>query len=142
MTSLCLTYPLDFARTRLAVETNTNGQPKYRGIYHCLRSISHREGIGGTYRGFLVSLQFVALSRAVFFGMFDTIRGTITEDTKQLHFFTVWFIAQICVISSGLMCYPMDTVRRQLMLQSGQKLKLYNGSVDCMLKTFRFALPN
>jgi solute carrier family 25 (adenine nucleotide translocator) protein 4/5/6/31 len=89
MTSLCLVYPLDLARTRLAVET------KHRGIYDCLRSITQKEGFAGMYRGFFVSLQFVALSRAAFFGMFDTIRGTIAEDTKQLHFFTVWFIAQV-----------------------------------------------
>lgn len=137
MTSLCLTYPLDLARTRLAVETTKNGTPKYRGIYDCLKGISQREGFAGTYRGFIVSLQFVALSRAVFFGMFDTIRGTIAEDPKKLHFFTTWFIAQICVISSGLICYPIDTVRRQMMLQAGQKTKTYNSSVDCFVQLFR-----
>jgi len=131
MTSLCLVYPLDLARTRLAVET------KHRGIYDCLRSITQKEGFAGMYRGFFVSLQFVALSRAAFFGMFDTIRGTIAEDTKQLHFFTVWFIAQTCVVTSAYLCYPADTIRRKLMMQSGQKVKQYNGTLDCLVKTFR-----
>jgi solute carrier family 25 (adenine nucleotide translocator) protein 4/5/6/31 len=121
----------------MAVETSKNGMPKYRGIYDCLQNITKREGFVGNYRGFLVSLQFVALSRAVFFGLFDTIRGTIVEDTKQLHFVTVFLIAQACVVSSGLICYPMDSVRRKLMLQSGQKIKPYNGSIDCFLKTFK-----
>lgn len=31
----------------------------------------------------------------------------------------------------------MDTVRRKLMLQSGQKVKTYDGSIDCLLKTFK-----
>jgi len=136
-TSLCLTYPLDVARTRLAVETNKNGTARYRGIYDCLRTISQKEGIFGTYKGFIVSLQFVAVSRAIFFGMFDTIRGTLVEDTRQLHFFAVFFLAQICVISSGLLAYPLDTVRRKLMLQSGQNIKEFNGSIDCLMKTFR-----
>ncbi|KAI6177183.1 ADP/ATP translocase [Aphelenchoides bicaudatus] len=135
-TSLMLLYPLDLARTRLAVETKRNGSPKFNGIYDCLRKITAREGFVGNYRGFLVSLQFVALSRAVFFGMFDTARCTITDDMKKLHFVTVFLIAQACVVTSGWLCYPMDTVRRKLMLQSGQSVKPYNGTIDCFLKTF------
>jgi solute carrier family 25 (adenine nucleotide translocator) protein 4/5/6/31 len=134
MTTLCLTYPLDLARTRLAVDRNLGG------IYRCLRSIVKTEGLAGTYRGFFISLQFVAISRAIFFGMFDTIRGSITDDPKQLHFITVFLLAQTCVISSGLICYPIDTVRRLLMLQAGQNNKIYNGSVDCFLKTLRYVL--
>lgn len=101
-TSLCLVYPLDLARTRLAVETTKNGTPKFRGIYDCLRKITQHEGFAGTYRGFFVSLQFVALSRAVFFGLFDTIRGTIVEDTKQLHFVSVFLIAQVNLFQMGI----------------------------------------
>lgn len=32
---------------------------------------------------------------------------------------------------AGLMSYPLDTVRRRLMMQSGRKDKLYNGTIDC-----------
>jgi len=137
MTCLCLVYPLDLARTRLAVDTKRDGSSKYRGIYDCLRQITRREGPVGAYRGFFMSLQHVTVYGAVFFGMFDTIRGTISEDERQLNFFSVWMLAQACVVSSSLICYPMDTVRRKLAMQSGQQVKPFSGSLDCFAKTFR-----
>merc|ERR1711957_672674 len=32
----------------------------------------------------------------------------------------------------GIISYPLDTVRRRLMMTSGSKEKLYNGTIDCM----------
>jgi len=41
---------------------------------------------------------------------------------------------------AGLLSYPLDTVRRRLMMQSGRKTAdgkkevLYNGTIDCFRK--------
>lgn len=94
-TVLCVAYPLDLARTRLAVDMKPDGSKRFNGIYDCTRKITNQDGIRGMYRGFLCSLQFVVISRAAFFGMFDTLRCTIGEDPKKLSFFTTWFLAQV-----------------------------------------------
>ncbi|KAI6188086.1 ADP/ATP translocase [Aphelenchoides besseyi] len=117
VTSLCCLYPLDVARTKLAVETKKDGSCKFRGITHCLRHLLQTEGIAGIYRGFVVSVQFVAISRSIFFGMFDTIRSSMAEDPKKLSFATVWFIAQTCV--------------------QGKVKKMYTGSMDYIVKTLK-----
>ncbi|KAK5982557.1 ADP/ATP translocase 1 domain protein [Trichostrongylus colubriformis] len=96
----------------------------------CLETIRKREGWLSWYRGFNASVQFVIASRAAFFGVFDVIRTSVA-DPKQLHFFTTWMLAQVCLIGSGLLCYPLDTVRRQMMMQAGKRQKMFNNSWSC-----------
>ncbi|VDM74693.1 unnamed protein product, partial [Strongylus vulgaris] len=91
-------------------------------------------GLGGVTAllllGFSASVQFVFASRATFFGLFDVLRTSVA-DPKQLHFLTLWLIAQVCLITSGLLCYPMDTVRRQMMMQAGRIDKTFRSSWSC-----------
>lgn len=99
-TTLCFLYPLDFARTRLAVDGISNNQNtrQFKGLFHCLRKTCARErGIHGLYRGFLVSLHFTVASRAIFFGIFDTARSIINEDYlhRELTFVMNWSLAQV-----------------------------------------------
>lgn len=97
-TALILLYPLDFARTRLAVDVNMNGTKRFNGIYDCFKDIYIKEGgPHGLYRGFCASLQFVVISRAIFFGLFDTSRAWLSEEyyKKQLSFITTWCLAQV-----------------------------------------------
>jgi solute carrier family 25 (adenine nucleotide translocator) protein 4/5/6/31 len=137
-TTLCICYPLDFARTRLAVDSKKDGSQRFKGINDCLRKIYAKDGIQGLYRGFIVSLQFIVVSRAVFFGLFDTLRVTAADNNpKKLPFISTLGLAQICIVTSSIMCYPLDTVRRRLMMESGKKEKLYSGSIDCWQKIMR-----
>ena len=39
-------------------------------------------------------------------------------------------------ITSGLISYPIDTVRRRMMMTSGEAVK-YKGSVDCAMKVIK-----
>jgi len=138
--TLCVCYPLDFARTRLALEMSG----KSNGVFTCLRSIYSKEGVPGWYRGFFISLNFVVASRAIFFGLFDTLKATCQDykrETKevspQLSFICTFILAQLCITASGLCTYPMDTVRRKLMLQSGKSEKQYSSSLDCYSKILK-----
>ncbi|VDP24510.1 unnamed protein product [Onchocerca flexuosa] len=56
--------------------------------------------------------------------MFDTVK-TLVAAEKKLNFFFAWMIAQIVTVSSGILSYPWDTVRRRMMMQSGRKDILY-----------------
>ena len=39
--------------------------------------------------------------------------------------------AQVVTVLSGIASYPLDTVRRRLMMQSGRADKMYSGTMDC-----------
>lgn len=58
-TSLCIVYPLDFARTRLAVDVGgrSGGAREFTGLGDCLSKTYKSDGLIGLYRGFSVSIQ-------------------------------------------------------------------------------------
>lgn len=134
-TSLCFVYPLDFARTRLAADVGKGSSREFKGLGDCLFKIFKSDGPIGLYRGFFVSVQGIIIYRAAYFGMFDTAKSIATSGGKEkLNFFVAWGIAQIVTVSSGILSYPWDTVRRRMMMQSGRKEILYKNTLDCALK--------
>lgn len=134
-TSLCVVYPLDFARTRLAADVGKGTDREFTGLVDCIVKIFKTDGPIGLYRGFLVSVQGIIIYRAAYFGLFDTVKSVAVGDSKEsLNFFVTWGIAQVVTVSSGILSYPWDTVRRRMMMQSGRKDILYKNTLDCAIK--------
>merc|ERR1719233_1445630 len=129
-TSLCFVYPLDFGRTRLAADVGSGKVREFSGLGNCLATIFKKDGPIGLYRGFAVSVQGIIIYRAAYFGTYDTIKDLLPSKPG---FFVSWGIAQVVTVSSGILSYPFDTVRRRLMMMSGAKGKdiLYTGTLDC-----------
>lgn len=133
--SLCVVYPLDFARTRLAVDVGKGeGSRQFNGLVDCLGKIAKSDGPLGLYRGFGISVLGIIVYRGAYFGLFDTGNAILFADTKNASFFAMWAFAQTTTTAAGIISYPLDTVRRRLMMQSGRKEKMYTGTVDCFNK--------
>jgi len=137
-TSLCFVYPLDFARTRLAADVGSGKAREFSGLGNCLTTIAKRDGIGGLYQGFFVSIQGIIVYRASYFGTYDTVKGML-PDPKSAGFFMSWAIAQVVTTGAGIISYPFDTVRRRMMMQSGRSKAdiLYTGTADCWKKIYK-----
>jgi len=134
-TSLMFVYPLDFARTRLAADVGKGNERQFTGLLDCLKKIRASDGMKGLYQGFGVSVLGIIAYRACYFGGYDTAKRTILADPKTSVIFK--FIIAQCVTSiSGIMSYPLDTVRRRMMMQSGRKGAdiMYTGTLDCFRK--------
>lgn len=136
-TSLCVVYPLDFARTRLAADVGKGSGREFSGLGNCLVKIFKSDGLLGLYRGFFVSVQGIIIYRASYFGFFDTIKSMVSTDPKKVNFFVAWGIAQVVTVCSGIASYPWDTVRRRMMMQSGKKEILYKNTWDCAVKIIK-----
>lgn len=108
---------------------------EFKGFSDCIRKIVKTDGVVGLYRGFNSSNQGIRY-RASCFGLFDTITGTMVKDKKKLGFFHAWIIGQFTVVTSGLICYPWDTVRRRIMMQSGREDVLYRNTWHCWKRIF------
>jgi len=133
--SLCVVYPLDFARTRLAVDVGKGeGSRQFNGLVDCIAKIAKSDGPLGLYRGFGISVMGIIVYRGAYFGLFDTGNAIIFGDSKNANFFAMWGFAQLTTTAAGIISYPMDTVRRRLMMQSGRADKMYSGTVDCFNK--------
>ena len=139
-TSLMFVYPLDFARTRLAADVGRGkggGEREFSGLTDCLSKIFKSDGMIGLYRGFGISVVGIIFYRAAYFGMFDTGKVFLFEDMKKANVLFVWAFAQFVTVSAGIASYPLDTVRRRLMMQSGRADILYAGTIDCFRKILR-----
>jgi len=141
-TSLMFVYPLDFARTRLAADVGKGkkgGEREFNGLVDCLQKIYKSDGAIGLYRGFVISVVGIIAYRASYFGMFDTGKVFLFEDIKKANFFAMWAFAQAVTVSAGIASYPLDTVRRRLMMQSGRTGAdiMYTGTMDCFRKILK-----
>jgi len=137
-TSLCFVYPLDFARTRLAADVGSGKEREFSGLVNCLTKTAKLGGVGSLYNGFGISVVGIIFYRASYFGMFDTGKVILFEDIKTANFFAMWAFAQVVTVSSGIVSYPLDTVRRRLMMTSGKTGadRMYTGTMDCIKKIY------
>merc|ERR1711929_35074 len=127
--SLMFVYSLDYARTRLANDAKgKGGERQFHGLIDVYVKTLKSDGIQGLYRGFVISAVGIFIYRGMYFGLYDTLKPIILgEDAGvTLSFFLGWAVT----VTAGLMSYPIDTVRRRMMMTSGGGVK-YNGSIDC-----------
>jgi len=136
--SLCIVYPLDYARTRLASDVG-GGKKTFNGLGDCLKKTA--TGPGGffaLYAGFGVSLMGIIPYRGFQLGAFDTIVGLnpYKDDTGVLGALTTFGAAQIAITAGAGISYPFDTVRRRLQMQAEKPVEehVYKGTTDCLKK--------
>merc|ERR1711871_337225 len=134
--SLCIVYPLDYARTRLASDVGS-GKREFSGLFDCLKKTAAR-GPGALYNGFGVSVIGIIPYRGVYFGMFDTLAdlNPYAKDRSIMGIASKFACAQATAITAGYASYPFDTVRRRLQMQSNKPVEewVYKGTADCFAK--------
>ncbi|XP_040564183.1 uncharacterized protein [Lepeophtheirus salmonis] len=128
--SLCFVQSIDYTRTRLA--TDRKGQ--FNGIIDVYVKTLKSDGIVGLYRGFFVSCTCVFIYRGLYFGLYDSLKPILLDENHKMlvSFLLGWAVT----ITSGLIVYPIDTVKRRMMLTSGESVK-YSSSLDCFKHILR-----
>ncbi|KAF8375386.1 hypothetical protein PRIPAC_81815, partial [Pristionchus pacificus] len=121
-TTMCFVYPLDFIRTRISVDVGRNKENReYKGIVDCARKTISSNGVQGLYRGFFISIQTYFIYRAVYFGLYDTVRGMYEKgdglEKRKLNFFASFLLAEGVTVCASYLTYPWDTVRRRMMIK-------------------------
>ncbi|XP_072995896.1 probable ADP,ATP carrier protein At5g56450 [Typha latifolia] len=134
-TTLVIIYPLDIAHTRLAADIGRTDSRQFRGISHFLRTIYRTDGIQGIYRGLPASLHGMVVHRGLYFGGFDTVKDVLISEDSAL--WKRWMAAQAVTTTAGFVSYPLDTVRRRMMMQSGMEKPVYGSTLDCWKKIYR-----
>lgn len=133
-TSLLVVYPLDFARTRLAVDVGKGDNREFKGTIDCILKTAKSSGWGrgGVYNGFVVSCVGIVFYRGAYFGLYDTFANT--PEMKAGGFMYKFALGYSVTVAAGLLSYPLDTVRRRMMMTSGKHAGKYKNSVDCLKK--------
>jgi len=139
--SLCIVYPLDYARTRLASDVGT-GKKQFDGLIDCLKkTASGPKGVMSLYNGFGVSVMGIIPFRGTYFGVNDTLNGLnpYQEVGGIIGLASKFACAQTAAITAAYVSYPFDTVRRRLQMQSDKPVAewLYKNPADCLGKIIK-----
>lgn len=131
-----MVYPLGFARTRLGVDIGKGPEEcQFKGLGDCIMKIAKSDGIIGLYQGFGVSVHDIIVYQASYFGAYDTVKGLLPKP-KKTPFLISFVIAQVITTCSGILSYRFDTVRKHMMMQSGESDRHYKGTMDCFMKIY------
>ncbi|KAJ6702538.1 ADPATP CARRIER PROTEIN 1-RELATED-RELATED [Salix koriyanagi] len=130
--SLLFVYSLDYARTRLANDAKAakkGGERQFNGLVDVYKKTMQSDGVAGLYRGFNISCVGIIVYRGLYFGMYDSLKPVVLTGKLQDSFFASFALGWVITNGAGLASYPIDTVRRRMMMTSGEAVK-YKSSLD------------
>ncbi|KAG2189286.1 hypothetical protein INT44_004428 [Umbelopsis vinacea] len=140
--SLFFVYSLDYARTRLANDSKSakkGGERQFNGLVDVYRKTLASDGVAGLYRGFNISCVGIIVYRGLYFGMYDSLKPALPAQYKD-NFLVNFALGWAVTTGAGLVAwltfcpflasYPIDTVRRRMMMTSGAAVK-YDSSLHC-----------
>jgi len=131
--SLVFVYSLDYARTRLANDAKQGkkgGARQFNGLIDVYTKTFASDGVAGLYRGFMVSCAGIVVYRGCYFGFYDSLKPVVLVGALKTSFVAAFLLGWGVTIISGLLSYPLDTIRRRMMMTSGEAVK-YKNSFDC-----------
>jgi solute carrier family 25 (adenine nucleotide translocator) protein 4/5/6/31 len=131
--SLFFVYSLDYARTRLANDNKSakkGGSRQFNGLLDVYKKTLASDGVAGLYRGFVISCVGIVVYRGLYFGLYDSLKPLLPKNLQN-NFFASFMLGWGITIGAGLASYPLDTVRRRMMMTSGEAVK-YKSSIQAM----------
>lgn len=156
-TAATVLYPVEFLRTRLAMDVQssrvdaTKSIKPNMGMWYVTRSILRTDGITGLYKGYGITLGATIVYRLLHLGGYDALKMEVLSRKQQRHYdlqslgklpeltWTERFlVAEFVTLTAGTICYPLDSVRRRMMMQAGlppDKL-LYRNSLQCFQRVW------
>jgi len=118
----------------LKVQKKGSGPRKYNGLVDVYKKTLATDGIQGLYRGFVISCVGIVIYRGCYFGFYDTLKPILLGPDAGVAL--SFLLGYAVTVTSGLISYPVDTIRRRMMMTSGQAVK-YKGAMDCFFQILR-----
>jgi len=138
--SLLFVYSLDYARTRLANDAKAAkkgaGDRQFNGLIDVYRKTLKTDGIAGLYRGFNISCVGIIVYRGLYFGMYDSLKPVVLTGSLEDNLLASFLLGWAVTIGAGLTSYPIDTVRRRMMMTSGEAVK-YKSSMHAFTEILK-----
>lgn len=113
VTSQSLTYPLDFARARMAVTKKS----EYATLRQVFRKIFNQEGLMTFYRGYVPTIAGVIPYAGVSFFTYDTLKHMYKDhfhENPSTHPVASLLFGAIAGVLAQSSSYPLDIIRRRM----------------------------
>uniref|UniRef100_A0A4W4E3J9 Solute carrier family 25 member 32 n=2 Tax=Electrophorus electricus TaxID=8005 RepID=A0A4W4E3J9_ELEEL len=138
--STLVLHPLDLVKIRFAVSDGLELRPKYRGIWHCMRSIWQQEGLRGLYQGVTPNVWGSGASWGLYFFFYNAIKAYIKEG-RQTELRATEHLVAAAEAGAMTLCLtnPIWVTKTRLVLQysTDPSKKPYKGMVDTLVKIYR-----
>lgn len=146
MRSITFLYPLGFLRTRLAADIgNASKQERVypNGMRDVTRSIWRSDGFKGFYKGYGIALASVTVYRVVYLGGYDFLKSEIHVNNGDggvpPTIGQKFLAAQSVSMAASISYYPLDSVRRRMMMEAGKldHERMYSNSIHCFQRILK-----
>merc|ERR1712130_1050203 len=95
------------------------GERQFNGLIDVYKKTLASDGIAGLYRGFMPSVLGIVVYRGLYFGMYDSIKPVVLVGPLEGNFLASFALGWGVTTGAGLASYPLDTIRRRMMMTSG-----------------------
>jgi solute carrier family 25 (mitochondrial adenine nucleotide translocator), member 4/5/6/31 len=75
------------------------------------------------------SVAGIIVYRGLYFGMYDSIKPVVLTGNLANNFLASFMLGWCVTTGAGIASYPLDTIRRRMMMTSGEAVK-YKSSFD------------
>lgn len=94
-----------------------------------------REGVLSAYRGFNVAVASMAAYKALYFGLYDTAKQFVFGESRPgKEKAPIWQRAALAATTTFIaasVTYPLDIIRKRLIVDVGADTKQYGNSLRC-----------
>ena len=148
-TTITFLYPLAFMRTRLAVDIGVaeKGERNFaNGMRDVIGTIWRSDGIRGFYKGYGIALISVSMHRFVYLGGYDYIKSEYAAKKNKdkagsegkMVVAERFAAAQLVSMAASTLHYPLDCVRRRLMMEAGRSEidRRYRNTINCFRRVW------
>ena len=163
-TAITILYPIGLIRTKLALDVGkTNNRLYPNGMKDVVWKSIQVNGISSLYKGYFVALASVSSYRMIYLGGYDFLKkelsiykrkqkhpqeSKLSSDTTSnnevpssasvvLPMYERLVVAQLVSMVASTFHYPLDTIRRRLMMQSDMEKPKYKHAMDCLKKIYQ-----
>lgn len=150
VTSALVLHPLDLIKIRFQVSESVGsaGRPQYSGVINAVSSIVRKQGFQGLYQGVTSNALGTGISWGVYFLSYNVLKSRcqMGDQESSLSASTHMLVAAEAGIVTLFVTNPFMVAKTRLCLQydnmvsndgvSSRNSKFYNGTVDCLRKTF------
>ncbi|XP_032595569.1 mitochondrial basic amino acids transporter isoform X2 [Drosophila grimshawi] len=126
-------HPFDTVKVHMQTDNPKN--PKYKGTFHCLKTIFLVDNVRGLYRGISSPIMGIGLVNAIVFGVYGNVQK-ISDNPNSLmsHFWA----GATAGLAQSLICAPMELAKTRLQLSRHIKnQRKFKGTIDCLINVQR-----
>ena len=98
-------------------------------------------GLRGLYSGYSASVIGVFVFRALYLGGYDIVKDLYKLDDPSTTYFQKYMAAQSVTTLVGTICYPIDTVKRRMMMQGDKSVVVYRSGFHCFISIIKSEGP-